>query len=132
MNSFYKLATENDFFLFISHILTTICFHGLQVFERQRAQDPPARNIFRSLLLVVFLSKQRISLLIEIHMTLLIGSKDLSWYWRSNEQEWIHNPWDVAICFCFLLTFLTDVVISRQVLSTESNTKANNTYRDLD
>ena len=81
---------------------------------------------------MVFVSKQRISLLIEIHMTLLIGSKDLSCYWRSNEQEWIHYSWDVAICFRFLLTFLTDVVISRYVLSTESNTKANNTYRDLD
>ena len=132
MNSFYKLATEKDFFLFISHILTTICFHGLQVFERQRAQDPPVRNIFRSFSLAVFVSKQRISLLIEIHMTLLIGSKDLSCYCRSNEQEWIHYPQDVAIFFRFLLTFLTDVVISRQVLSTESKTKANNTYRDLD
>ena len=39
-------------------------------------------------------------------MTLLIGSRDLSWCWRSNEQEWIHYPWDVAICFRFLLTFL--------------------------
>ena len=132
MNSFYKLATENDFFLFISHILTTICFHGLQVFERQRAQDPPVRNIFRSPSLAVFVSKQRISLLIEIHMTLLIGSKDLSWYWRSNEQEQIHYPQDVAICFRFFSTFLTDVAISRQVISTEPYTKANDTYRDLD
>ena len=26
-------------------------------------------------------------------------------YWRANEQEWIHYPYDVAICFRFLLTF---------------------------
>ena len=30
LNSIYKLVTKNDiFFLFISHILTMICFHGL-------------------------------------------------------------------------------------------------------
>ena len=30
LNRFYKLVTKNDiFFLFISHILTIICFHGL-------------------------------------------------------------------------------------------------------
>ena len=122
MNSVYKLATENDFFLFISHILTIICFHGLQVFERQRAQDPPVRNIFRSLFLGFFVSKQRISWLIEIRMTLLIGSKDLSWYWRSNEQERIHYPQDVAICF-FFCYFEVPSRIPRLITLTETLTK---------
>ena len=51
------------FFLFISHILTIIFF--LQAVERQRAQDASVRNIFRSLFPAVFVSKQRISSLIN-------------------------------------------------------------------
>ena len=64
MDRFYKLATENDFFsVYLTHVNYHLFF--LQVVERQQAQDAPVRNIFKSLLLGVFVSKRRISSLIN-------------------------------------------------------------------
>ena len=63
MNSFYKLATENDFFCLSD--TNELSFFFLQVFERQQTQDASVRDIFRSRFLGVFVSKRHISLLIE-------------------------------------------------------------------
>ena len=94
MNNYFKL----NFFspLFQPYYLS---FVFLQAFERQRAQDAPVRNIFRSLL-VSIVSKRRISLFIEIHMTLLIGLDSLSLRCR-----YFFSP--------FANFFLTDLAVSR-------------------
>ena len=64
LNSIYKRVTENDFFFCLFHTYK-LSFVFLQAVERQRAQDASVRNIFRSLFLAIFVSKQRISLLIN-------------------------------------------------------------------
>ena len=66
MNSFYKLAAENDFFcLSDTNFNLKMSSLFLQVFERQQTQEASVRDIFRSRFLVVFVSKRHISLLIK-------------------------------------------------------------------
>ena len=52
------------FFFCLSHTYQ-LSFVFLQGFERQRAQDAPVRNIFRSLFVVRIVSKRRISSLVN-------------------------------------------------------------------
>ena len=63
MNSFYKLATKNDFSAYLTQIKCNFFF--LQVFERQQTQDASVRDIFRSRFLGGIVSKRQISLLIK-------------------------------------------------------------------